>query len=49
MTQEEQYQRATAYMNYNPLVMFCNCEECGRSIPVELKLCDACIERLEKE
>jgi hypothetical protein len=40
MTQEQQYERIIAHSNGN---LMANCEECGKSIPVELTLCDDCV------
>jgi hypothetical protein len=38
-SQERQYERIMAHSNGNLLA---NCEECGKSIPIELSLCDDC-------
>lgn len=40
MTQEQQHERLMAYGNGNLLA---NCEECGKSIPVELSKCTECV------
>ena len=46
MTPQQQYDRTIAYLNMTKDV-HANCEECGAVIPIEVTLCDDCLEPLE--